>query len=265
MQLKDIQSEQDARNIALDKAGVKNVSFPVLVMDKERGTQSTIASVTMSVYLPHEFRGTHMSRFIEILESKAHERLSPMMLKDIAKSLCEKLNASRAFISFKFKYFIRKAAPVTGIESYISYDACYEASLDLNLNKFDAVTGIIVPVQTLCPCSKEISECGAHNQRALIDLKVRTKGLVWFEELIEKAESSGSSPLYTLLKRPDEKFVTEHAYNNPRFVEDTARELALKLDEDARIIWYKIEVTSCESIHNHDAFAEITRDKLNLI
>ena len=263
MQLKDIQGERDLRKISLDKVGVKNLNIPVVLMDKECGTQHSIASVNLSVSLPHEFRGTHMSRFIEILEAHHDEKISPKTLKNIAENLCEKLNASQAFISFKFKYFIRKAAPVSKLESCINYDAGYEADLDLNLNKFDTVTSIIVPVQTLCPCSKEISAYGAHNQRALIDLKVRSKSLVWFEELIAMAESSGSSPLYTLLKRPDEKFVTEHAYNNPRFVEDTARELALKLDADARIIWYEINITSCESIHNHDAFAEITRNKLN--
>lgn len=259
--LKDIQKERDVRNIALDRVGVKNINHPVMVMDLENGTQATVAKVSMSVFLPHEFRGTHMSRFIEILEAHDLERLSPLFLKNITKSLCEKLDAPESSVRFDFPYFVRKKAPVSGIESYMSYDASFEGSL--NLKNFDAVTGIAVPVQTLCPCSKEISECGAHNQRALILIRVRCKALVWFEELINMAEASASAPLYTLLKRPDEKYVTEQAYNNPRFVEDAARELALKLDKDERITWYYISITSSESIHNHDAFAEITRSKNN--
>ena len=175
MQLKDIQGERDLRKISLDKVGVKNLNIPVVLMDKKHGTQHSIASVNLSVSLPHEFRGTHMSRFIEILENYHDEKISPKTLKNIAQDLCEKLNASKAFISFKFKYFIRKAAPVSKLESFINYDAGYEADLDLNSNKFDTVTSIIVPVQTLCPCSKEISAYGAHNQRALIDLKIRAK------------------------------------------------------------------------------------------
>ncbi len=161
-------------------------------------------------------------------------------------------------MKFEFPYFVRKKAPVSGIESYMSYNASFEGTFFNNNKNFDSVTGISVPVQTLCPCSKEISDNGAHNQRALIDIKIKSNALVWFEELISMAENSASTPLYTLLKRPDEKYVTEHAYNNPRFVEDAARELALKLNADGRIIWYSISVTSSESIHNHDAFAEIT-------
>lgn len=258
--LKDIQQERDVRNIALDRVGVKNVKHPVLVMDFKDGMQATIANVSMSVFLPHEYRGTHMSRFIEILEAHT-ERISPSSLKKITESLCDKLDAPEASVKFEFPYFIRKKAPVSGLESYMSYNASFEGTFLKNNAIFDAITGISVPVQTLCPCSKEISDNGAHNQRAVISIKIKSNGLVWFEELIEMAESSASTPLYTLLKRPDEKYVTEHAYNNPRFVEDAARELAIKLDNDERIFWYSISVTSSESIHNHDAFAEITREK----
>lgn len=256
--MKDVQRERDLRNIAIDRVGVCGVSYPITVMDPLHGTQPTIASVSMSVLLPHEYRGTHMSRFIETLE-EYKGRISPTTLESLADHLRSKLDASTASIEFNFPYFIRKRAPVSGIESFMRYEASLEG-ISCGSN-FDMKIGVGVPVQTLCPCSKEISTVGAHNQRAFVRLKVRSTVLVWFEELIRTVEDASSTPLYTLLKREDEKFVTERAYENPRFVEDLARELALALDGDARIVWYEISVSSAESIHRHDAFAELVRDK----
>ena len=261
--MKDVQQEQDTRNIQIDRVGVKGVSYPVSVMQHENNcTQDTIASVSMSVMLPREYRGTHMSRFIETLE-EYHGKISPNNIEKISARLCEKLDAPESAIKFEFPYYIRKNAPVSKIPSYSRYEISLEGFYKRNnLNHdFDLITGVGVHVQTLCPCSKEISNYGAHNQRAFVNLKVRCKNLVWFEELIAMIENSASSPLYTLLKREDEKFVTERSYENPRFVEDVLRELALRLNSDERITWYKINVTSFESIHNHDAFAEIERFK----
>ena len=257
--MKDVQKELDTRNIQIDRVGVKNVSYPIIALDHENRTQCTIAQVSMSVMLPHEYRGTHMSRFIETLE-EYHGRVSPSNLEAITRRLCEKLNASESSVCFSFPYYFRKKAPVSGIESFSKCDINLCASYESG-KSFDMIISLALNVQTLCPCSREISRYGAHNQRALVSLSVRCQGLLWFEEMIEMIESSASSPLYTLLKREDEKFITEHAYENPRFVEDVLRELAVKLDNESRVVWYRVNVTSFESIHNHDAFAELERDK----
>lgn len=257
--MRDVQKEKDSRNIQIDRVGVKGVSCPIILMDKDNKTQNTIANVSMSVMLPQEYRGTHMSRFIETLE-EYYGRVSPNNLEAFTKRLCEKLNASESSVSFEFPYYFRKKAPVSGIESFSKCDINLQASYEAGKN-FDMIIGLSLNVQTLCPCSKEISSYGAHNQRALVSLNVRCNGLVWFEELISIIERSASAPLFTLLKREDEKFVTESAYNNPRFVEDVIRELAVSLDNEERITWYSANITSYESIHNHDAFAEIERDK----
>ena len=255
----DVQKEPDKRNIQIDRVGVNGVSYPIILLDRNNKNQNTVAKVSMSVMLPHEYRGTHMSRFIETLE-EFYGKVSPHNLEAFTKRLCEKLDASESSVSFEFPYYFRKKAPVSKIESYSKCDIKLEASYAAN-EKFDMIIGLSLNVQTLCPCSKEISRYGAHNQRALVSLKVRCKGLVWFEELIDLIEASASTPLFTLLKREDEKFVTESAYENPKFVEDLIRDLAVRLDNEEKILWYSAKVTSFESIHNHDAFAEIERDK----
>lgn len=256
--MKDVQKERDTRNVEIDRVGVRNVSYPIVVMDKDSGTQNTIASVSMSVLLPHEYRGTHMSRFIETLE-EYKGKIGPVTLEAITEHLRSKLDATEAEVEFLFPYFIRKSAPVSGIASFMRYEA---SLLGISkANSFDMITGVGVQVQTLCPCSKEISESGAHNQRTSVMLKVRMNELVWFEEMIRMVENSSSTPLFTLLKREDEKYVTEQAYANPHFVEDVVRDLAVRLDNDKRITWYDISVSSAESIHNHDAFATVTRFK----
>jgi GTP cyclohydrolase I len=253
-----VQQERDSRNVAIDRVGVRSVSYPIVVMDRDSGTQNTVADVSMSVMLPHEFRGTHMSRFIEALE-EYEGKIGPATLEALTKRLCSKLDATEAEIEFRFPYFVRKQAPVSGIPSYMRCEAGLYGTCKKNV--FDMVTKVTVNVQTLCPCSKEISSAGAHNQRAAVRLEVRMKELVWFEEMIQMVERSSSTPLYTLLKREDEKYVTEQAYANPHFVEDVVRDLAVELNRDDRITWYGISVSSSESIHNHDAFAELCRNK----
>ncbi|MBR1671512.1 MAG: GTP cyclohydrolase I FolE2 [Fretibacterium sp.] len=289
--MKDVQGERDFRNIPINRVGVRNVYYPILVVAPSSAEgenvcreQSTVASVSMSVLLPHEFRGTHMSRFIETLE-KCHGRISLATLPSIARGLRDRLDAPEAALRFDFPYFIRKSAPVSKNESFMRYEVSLEASSRGDCSSgedFDMIIGVGVPVQTLCPCSREIAEHGAHNQRALISLRIRcavqgggtsagggaegarlsaASGPIWFEELIRMAEDSASAPLFTLLKREDEKFVTERAYENPKFVEDVVRDLTLRLNAEPRITWYAVSVVSSESIHNHDAFAEIVRDK----
>lgn len=254
--MKDVQSERDARNIAIDKVGVSGISWPITVLDRNQGKQETVAEVELSVLLPHDYRGTHMSRFIEVLA--AHEKnISPANMHALLVALKEKLNADEAHAVFEFPYFITKAAPVSGAEGRVRYDAIVETSL--KGDDFDMVTTLIAPIQTLCPCSKEISQFGAHNQRAHASISVRMEGLLWLEEFAEMADFCASAPVYSLLKREDEKYVTEHAYSTPRFVEDFVREMALKLQSDVRVTWFKVSVTSHESIHNHDAFAMIER------
>jgi GTP cyclohydrolase I len=256
--MKDVQKERDSRNVTIDRVGVRNVCYPVVVMDRESGTQDTVALIAMSVLLPHEYRGTHMSRFIETLE-EYEGRIGPTTLDAMTRRLCAKLDAAEAEMEFQFPYFLRKRAPVSGISSFMRYEASLCGAR--KGGAFDMITGVVVYVQTLCPCSKEISSCGAHNQRTKVRLDVRMKDLVWFEEMIQMVERSSSAPLYTLLKREDEKYVTEQAYADPHFVEDVVRDLAVELNRDDRITWYDISVTSAESIHNHDAFAELRRDK----
>ena len=259
--MRDVQKEIDGRNIQIDRVGVKGVNYPVILLDRDNKEQNTVAKISMSVMLPHEYRGTHMSRFIETLE-EFYGRVAPSNLEAFTKRLCEKLDASESSVSFEFPYYFRKKAPVSKIESFSKCDIKLEASYTKN-KKFDMVIGLALNVQTLCPCSREISKYGAHNQRALVSLKVRCEGLVWFEELIDLIEKSASAPLFTLLKREDEKFITEKSYENPRFVEDVIRDLAINLDKENKIFWYSANVTSFESIHNHDAFAEIERDKIS--
>jgi len=256
--MRDLQKDKDERQVAIDRVGVRNVSYPIVVMDRESGTQETVASISMSVLLPHEYRGTHMSRFIETLE-ECKGKIGPAALEALTEHLRSKLDATEAEVEFQFPYFVRKSAPVSGISSWMRHEAGLKGIY--KENAFDMIACVEVSVQTLCPCSKEISLCGAHNQRTKVRLAVRMGELVWFEELIQMVERSSSAPLYTLLKREDEKCVTEHAYANPRFVEDVVRDLAVELNGDDRIKWYDISVVSAESIHNHDAFAAVVRDK----
>jgi GTP cyclohydrolase I len=256
--LGDIQSSRDERNIGIRKVGVKDLEYPIRVLDRSNEIQHTIATVSMYVDLPQEYRGTHMSRFIEVLERHS-VRLDPRELDGVLADISETFSSATAHIDISFPYFIRKRAPVSGSESYMKYLCRCEASRDGALSMYFSVE---VPVNNLCPCSKEISEGGAHNQRGIIRIRVKTRRFIWYEELIETAEAAASSPLYTILKREDEKYVTEQAYNNPRFVEDAAREVAVQLKGDSRVETFTVEVENQESIHNHSAYACITSEEL---
>ncbi|MFQ5466198.1 MAG: GTP cyclohydrolase FolE2 [Thermodesulfobacteriota bacterium] len=249
--LKDIQGELDHRRIAIDKVGVKDISYPILVLDKKNKYQHTIASINMYVDLPHHFKGTHMSRFIEILNEHRRE-ISLRSLPEILAKMKKKFGASTAHLDLEFPYFIEKAAPVSRQKGLMDYMCRYTGTLG---ETKDVVLEVRVPVSTLCPCSKEISARGAHNQRGMVRVALRFDGFVWIEDIIRAVEASGSSPVYSLLKRTDEKFVTEKAYDNPRFVEDVVREVAVNLRGLKTVRWARIEAENWESIHNHSAYA----------
>lgn len=248
--MKDVQSQKDIRNIPIKKVGIKELNWPIKVMDKTRGTQDTVGVFSMSVDLPANIRGTHMSRFVEVVNDM--DSLSPKALEKMMDKLEARLEAKAAFVKIHFDYFIKKPSPVTGIISPFDVKCTFEAEKEEDF-KFYLEVG--VPVSTLCPCSKEISEYGAHNQRATIKIKIQMTKLVWIEDIVAIAEASASAPIYSLLKRSDEKYVTEQAYLNPRFVEDVVREAAVRLENHPDISWYSVYAESIESIHNHNAFA----------
>lgn len=254
----DVQSQADDRRIPIDKVGVKNIRYPITVLDKAKGRQRTVASVNMYVNLPHQYKGTHMSRFIEIL-SKYRREISLENLTTILGEMKNRLDAESAHMEMTFPYFIEKTAPVSGVQSLMEYTCTLKGSL--NGKGKDILVEVAVPITTCCPCSKEISEAGAHNQRGIVNLAIRYKKLVWIEDLINLVESSCSCEVFSLLKRSDEKFVTESAYDNPMFVEDVVREIAFKLEQDDNIIWFEVSTENFESIHNHSAYAYIERQK----
>jgi GTP cyclohydrolase I len=254
----DVQSSKDTRHLAINRVGIKAIRHPVRIGDKAGGIQHTIAQFNMYVGLPHNFKGTHMSRFVEILNG--HEReisveSFPVMLKEMV----EKLEAETGHIEMNFPYFVNKAAPVTGVESLLDYDVTFIG--DISNGTIVFTLKVVVPVTSLCPCSKKISDRGAHNQRSHVTIQATTEDFVWIEDLITLIEKQASCELFGLLKRPDEKFVTERAYDNPKFVEDMVRDVAAKLNDDPRIISYVVESENFESIHNHSAYALIERDK----
>lgn len=255
--LPDIQSEPDDRNVPLDRAGIKDLLWPITVQDRRHGKQTTVAKVSMFVNLPHNYRGTHMSRFVEVLnEYRGREWID--LTGDILNTLRENLDADEAHMEVEFPYFVEKASPVTGIVSLMSYICRFRASCRKEL---DVEMSVEVPVITVCPCSREISDYGAHNQRCMVTVHIRAREQVWIEEIIDLVEESASGSLYSILKRPDEKFLTEQAYDRPMFVEDVVREVAVKLDAVDRIIWYAVEADSQESIHNHNAYARVERNR----
>jgi GTP cyclohydrolase I len=254
----DVQSTNDTRKIAINKVGIKDILHPVRVKDRSDGEQHTIANFNMYVNLPHNFKGTHMSRFVEILNSREKE-ISVESFEEMLLEMAERLEAESAHIEMSFPYFVNKEAPVSRVRSLLDY----HVSLIGEACNGEIATWIkvLVPVTSLCPCSKQISERGAHNQRSHVTVNVRTCGFVWIEELIDLVEAEASCELYGLLKRPDEKFITERAYDNPKFVEDMVRDVAARLNQDDRICAYVVESENFESIHNHSAYAMIERDK----
>src|SRR5436190_2272225 len=248
----DKQSERDHRDLRIDKVGVRGVRFPIQILDKARSSQNTVATVGMYVDLPKEFKGTHMSRFIEVLN--AHGNVVHVEnITDILYAMQEKLKAQTAHLEMEFPFFLTKKAPVTEMESVMDYTARFDATA--SGKDIDFVLTVKANVTTLCPCSKAISQYGAHNQRGLCTVQIRSEKAVWIEDLISIMESSASSELFSLLKRQDEKAVTERAYENPVFVEDLVRNVALKLNAHRDVTWYKVEAENYESIHNHNAYA----------
>ncbi len=252
----DVQSQKDTRNIDIDKVGVRNVRYPIYLLDKTKERQHTIANINMYVLLPSHFKGTHMSRFIEILNEN-RDCIDIDSIQNIVNQMRKKLNAQKAYIELSFPYFIEKEAPVSKIKSLMSYDCMVESLGDKDSNT--TTLTVSVPITSLCPCSKEISNYGAHNQRGIATISVEFNKMVWIEELVDIAENAASCEIYSLLKRPDEKYVTEKAYDNPAFVEDIARNIALKLQNDKRIERFSVSVENFESIHNHNAYAYIER------
>lgn len=254
----DVQSTPDTRRIAIDRVGIKAIRHPVIVADKDGGVQHTIAVFNMYVNLPHNFKGTHMSRFVEILNS--HEReISVESFQSILREMTEKLETDSGHIEMTFPYFINKSAPVSQVRSLLDYEITFIG--EIKNGEYLFTMKVVVPVTSLCPCSKKISSYGAHNQRSHVTLSVRTNSFVWIEDIIRIAETNASCELYGLLKRPDEKYVTEKAYDNPKFVEDIVRDIAEVLNHDTRIDAYVVESENFESIHNHSAYALIEKDK----
>lgn len=260
MNLKDTQNSKDNRGVDIQKVGIKHVELPLTIQRKNESNQVVNAKVRANVSLPRHYKGTHMSRFIEVMSEWKNKNLLGIDIKGCLATIIKKLNAQSGELEFRFKYFIDKKAPVSRLLSPMSYDCSFEGKL-ANSGKenedYKFILGVKVPVTTLCPCSKEISTCGAHNQRAIISVKISydEENQIWIEDLVKLIEKCGSCEIYQLLKRPDEKFVTEHAYENPKFVEDVLRDVVLELRKNKVINSFEVECEAFESIHNHSAWA----------
>ncbi len=256
--MKDIQNTRDSRKIPIQKVGIKNLRYPVDVLDRENKRQHTVAVLSMFVDLPHRFKGTHMSRFVSIMNERRGQ-ISIHSLGAILQTMTERFDSTTAHLELRFPFFIEKQAPVSGARSMMDYQCAFLAAYDRRRrNPLDLIVEVAVPVTTLCPCSRAISKKGAHSQRSCVTIRLRSKTLVWIEEIIEIAEAEASCGLYSMLKREDEKYVTELAYNNPRFAEDVARGVAQRLKQDRRVTWFQVESENQESIHNHNAYAMVS-------
>ncbi len=253
----DIQNLKDERNVNIQKVGVKGLKYPITVLDKTRKTQQVNATISMYVSLLHHFKGTHMSRFVEVL-NEIREQVNIRTFHDILEKIRAKLRASSAHIEIEFPYFIEKTAPRSGAKSMMEYRCRFIGTCDHK--GMDFIVGVDVPVTTVCPCSRAISLFGAHNQRSIVTVLVRFHKFFWIEDLIKLIETSASSEVYSLLKRVDEKCVTEQGYNNPLFVEDIVRNVAVRLNKDSNYQWYKVEAENFESIHNHSAYACVEKE-----
>ncbi len=254
----DVQNTPDTRQLAIDKVGIKSIRHPVKVADKTGGVQHTIAMFNMYVYLPHNFKGTHMSRFVEILNGYERE-ITVESFEQMLRQMVVLLEAESGHVEMTFPYFINKAAPISGVQSLLDYDVTFIG--EILKGEYRQTMKVVVPVTSLCPCSKKISDYGAHNQRSHVTVTARTNDFMWIEDVVRIVEEQASCELFGLLKRPDEKYVTERAYDNPKFVEDMVRDIAAKLNDDVRIDSYVVESENFESIHNHSAYALIERDK----
>jgi len=258
-EVEDVQGHADTRRIPINRVGIKDIAHPVKVKDRSEGEQHTIATFNMYVNLPHNFKGTHMSRFVEILHGE--REISVESFRAMLEKMTQRLEADAGHIEMSFPFFVMKKAPVSGVESLMDYKASLIG--EQNNGKAETWIRVVVPVTSLCPCSKKISEYGAHNQRSHVTIKAKLRKHIWIEELIDVAEDEASCELYGILKRPDEKYVTERAYDNPKFVEDLVRDVAKRLNDEERISAYVVEAENFESIHNHSAYALIERDKDN--
>ena len=255
----DVQSSADTRHLPINKVGIKAIRHPVKLRDRSGGVQHTVATFNMYVELPHNFKGTHMSRFVEILNEHDTE-ISVESFESILRQMVQRLEADVGHVEMSFPYFINKAAPISGVKSLLDYEVCFLGEVRKN-GTYKQTMKIVVPVTSLCPCSKKISDRGAHNQRSHVTVTATTNQMIWIEELVRMVEDQASCELYGLLKRPDEKYVTERAYDNPKFVEDMVRDVASVFNADPRIDAYVVESENFESIHNHSAYALIERDK----
>jgi len=259
--MKDIQNETDHRRIPIDKVGIKNLRYPIVVMDKRNSRQQTVATINMYVDLPHENKGTHMSRFVEILNLFRPE-VSLARIAEVLEEMKRHLNAASSHIEVEFPYFIEKKAPVTSALGLMDY-ACRFVGASNADKAVDLISEVVVPISSVCPCSKEISDVGAHNQRGEVRLATRFKRFIWIEDMVDLVESCASCEVFSVLKRVDEKFVTEEGYKHPKFVEDVVRDIAVKLKNDDNITWFSLSAENFESIHNHSAYAHITSDSLS--
>jgi len=256
--IEDVQNTVDTRHLAIDKVGIKSIRHPVVVKDKSGGEQHTVAVFNMYVHLPQHFKGTHMSRFVEIL-NKNERAISVESFESILREMVSRLEAESGHVEMTFPYFVNKAAPISGVKSLLDYEVTFIG--EINQGKYDITVKVLVPVTSLCPCSKKISDYGAHNQRSHVTVTALINDFIWIEDIIDLVEKQASCELYGLLKRPDEKYVTERAYDNPKFVEDMVRDVAAQLNAEKRIDAYVVESENFESIHNHSAYALIEKDK----
>lgn len=253
--IEDVQNLPDVRQLAIDKVGIKAIRHPVKVKDKMGGAQHTVASFNMYVQLPHDFKGTHMSRFVEILNNNARE-ISVENFQAMLNEMVQRLEAESGHIEMTFPYFVNKSAPISGVKSLLDYEVTFIGGVENGVH--DTKVKVLIPVTSLCPCSKKISAYGAHNQRSHVTVTLQLNAFMWVEDIITMVEEQASSQLYGLLKRPDEKYVTEHAYDNPKFVEDMVRDIAAAFNNEARVQSYIVECENFESIHNHSAYACIS-------
>ncbi|NQY27049.1 MAG: GTP cyclohydrolase I FolE2 [Piscirickettsiaceae bacterium] len=254
-QIEDVQNIVDKRQIAIDKVGIKDIQHPIKVSDRSSGEQHTIANFNMYVNLPHQFKGTHMSRFVEILNQNERE-ITVQSFREMLPQMTERLQAESGYVEMTFPYFVNKTAPISKVKSLMDYQVTFLG--EITGDKTDVMVRVVVPVTSLCPCSKNISDYGAHNQRSHVTVTVRAESFFWIEDIIDLVEEEASCEIFGLLKRPDEKFVTEKAYDNPKFVEDIVRDIAARLNDDDRINAYTVESENFESIHNHSAYALIS-------
>jgi GTP cyclohydrolase I len=255
-EIEDVQNIRDKRQIAIDKVGIKDIKHPVRVSDRKSGEQHTIANFNMYVNLPHQFKGTHMSRFVEILNKDDQREITVKSFREMLGEMTERLQAESGYIEMAFPYFVNKEAPISKVKSLMDYQVSFIGQI--TGDKTDVMVKVVVPVTSLCPCSKNISDYGAHNQRSHVTVTVRADRFIWIEDIIDMVEEEASCEIFGLLKRPDEKYVTERAYDNPKFVEDIVRDIAARLNDDDRINAYTVESENFESIHNHSAYALIT-------